>query len=179
LEVFKLPDEVRKKIYGRVNDPDPTSYKDKGLIVAWGDDIFAVTDCLGICKFVTHGFNSPHLLGYEHFADLISATTGSTFSQEILREVGARVIDTERLINADFGLSRDDDTLPKRYFDDPMPSRKTKGHLIDRQQFQHMLDDYYQERGWDSQGNVPEESRTNIDSLITLLDKSPQKIQEP
>ncbi len=171
LEVFKLPDEVREKIYGRANDPDPSGYKDKGLIVAWSDDLFAVTDSLGICKFVTRGFNSPHLLGYEQFCDLVYAMSGETYSSETLREVGRRVLDTERLINADFGLTRDDDTLPKRYFDDPMPARKTKGHHVDREQFQHMLDDYYMERGWDSHGTVPVERRQNIDQMISLLEQ--------
>ncbi len=170
LEVFKLPDEVREKIYGRPNDPDPTGYKDKGLIVAWGDDIFAVTDSLGICKFVTHGFNSPHLLGYDHFCDLIAAAAGLKFTPESLREVGRRALDTERLINADFGLSRADDTLPKRYFDDPMPARKTKGHHVDREQFQRMLDEYYEERGWDADGRVPTERQAEIEGLGERLE---------
>ena len=81
------------------------------------------------------------------------------------------MLDTERLINADFGLTRDDDTLPKRYFDDPMPARKTKGHRVDRKQFQYMLDDYYMERGWDSKGTVPDERRQNIDQMISLLEQ--------
>jgi aldehyde:ferredoxin oxidoreductase len=169
LEVFKLPDEVRAQVYGRANDPDPTGYKDKGLIVAWSDDIFAVTDCLGICKFVTHGFNSPHLLGYEHFCDLISAATGLQYTPETLRQVGRRVLDTERMINADFGLTRKDDTLPKRYFDDPMPARKTKGHHVDREQFQLMLDEYYAERGWNAEGQVPSERQHAIQELIQTL----------
>ena len=172
LEVFKLPDEVRAGIYGRANDPDPTGYKDKGLIVAWSDDIYAVTDSLGICKFVTHGFNSPHLLGYEHFVDLISAATGLDFTPEGLRQVGRRILDTERLINADFGLTRADDTLPKRYFDDPMPARKTKGHHIDREAFQHMLDEYYEERAWDALGQVPLERKEAVDSLLSSLSQT-------
>ena len=170
LEVFKLPDEVREKIYGRVNDPDPTNYKDKGLVVAWSDDIYAVTDSLGICKFVTHGFNSPNLLGYEHFSELISAAVGIEISPDDLRQVGRRVLDTERLINADFGLTRDDDTLPKRYFDDPMPARKTKGHHIDRKQFQNMLDDYYSEREWNADGSLPGEKREEIEEMLSLLE---------
>jgi len=169
LEVFKLPDEVRAKIYGRANDPDPTGYKDKGLIIAWSDDIFAVTDSLGICKFVTRGFNSPHLLGYEEFCDLIGAATGLEYTPETLRAVGRRVLDTERLINADFGLTRADDTLPKRYFDDPMPARQTKGHHIDREQFQNMLDEYYVERGWDREGRVPAERQEEIEGLVVGL----------
>jgi len=165
LEVFKLPDEVRAGIYGRVNDPDATGYKDKGLIVAYGDDIYAVADCMGMCRFVTRGFNSPHLLGYQEFCDLISASTGYDYTPESLREVGRRTLDTERLINADFGLTRADDTLPKRYFDEPMPARKTKGHHIDREQFQMMLDEYYAERGWDADGRVPPAKQAEIDAL--------------
>lgn len=169
LEVFKLPDEVRAKIYGRANDPDPTGYKDKGLIIAWSDDIFAVTDSLGICKFVTRGFNSPHLLGYEEFCDLIAASTGFEYTPESLRAVGCRTLDTERLINADFGLTRADDTLPKRYFDDPMPARQTKGHHIDREQFQGMLDEYYTERGWNREGKVPAEKIAEIDRFLSEI----------
>ncbi len=169
LEVFKLPDEIREGIYGRVNDPDPTGYKDKGLIIAWSDDIFAVTDSLGTCKFITRGFNSPHLLGYDEFSDLIGAVTGMEILPKTLKEIGQRILDTERLINADFGLSRQDDTLPKRYFDDPMPARKTKGHKIDREKFQIMLDEYYAERGWDSEGRVPSDKKKEIDILIGMI----------
>jgi aldehyde:ferredoxin oxidoreductase len=169
LEVFKLPDEVRAGIYGRANDSDPTGYKDKGLIVAWSDDIYAVTDSLGICKFVTHGFNSPHLLGYDHFCDLVGAATGLQITPEALRQVGRRILDTERLINAGFGLTRADDTLPKRYFDDPMPARQTKGHHVDREQFQRMLDDYYSERGWDNDGRVPAARQGKIEDLLLSL----------
>jgi aldehyde:ferredoxin oxidoreductase len=169
LEVFKLPDGVREKIYGRANHPDPTSYYDKGLIVAWSEDIFAVTDCLGICKFVTHGFNSPHLLGYEHFCELIAAVTGLKYTPDALRQIGKRVNDTERLINSDFGMTRNDDTLPKRYFNDPMPARRTKGHRIDREHFESMLDEYYTERGWDSEGRVPRKRGHAIDRLLGLF----------
>jgi aldehyde:ferredoxin oxidoreductase len=169
LEIFNLPDEMRERIYGRVNHPDPTGYQDKGLVVAWSDDIFAVTDSLGTCKFVTRGFNSPHLLGYEEFSVLVEAVTGMEFNKNELREVGRRVIDTERMINADFGITRADDTLPKRYFDEPMPARKTKGHQIDRGQFKVMLDEYYAERGWDEEGQVPSNCQKSIDQLLDLL----------
>ncbi len=169
LEVFNLPDEVRASIYGRANDPDPVGYKDKGLVVAWSDDIYAVADSLGVCKFVTHGFNSPHLLGYEQFCDLISAATGLEYTPQSLREVGRRTLDTERLINADFGLGRADDTLPERYFEEEMPARRTKGQRVERDKFEVMLDDYYRERGWDKDGRVPAESRATIDTLGELL----------
>jgi aldehyde:ferredoxin oxidoreductase len=67
----------------------------------------------------------------------------------------------------EFGRTRADDTLLKRYFDDPMPGRVTKGHHIDREKFQQMLDDYYAVRGWDRAGRLSEERANELDRLAT------------
>jgi aldehyde:ferredoxin oxidoreductase len=166
LDILRLPDDVRRSIFGVETSADPTSYEGKAGMVAWHDDIYAVTDCLGVCKFVTHGFNSPHLLGYTHFAALIQAATGMAFSEAELRDVGRRVIDLERLINLGFGRTRADDTLPKRYFDDPMPARVTKGHRIERDKFAQMLDEYYAARGWDQAGQLPGERLSELEELL-------------
>ncbi len=165
LDILKLPDDVRLKIFGVPTSADPTSYEGKAGMVAWHDDIYAVADCLGVCKFVTHGFNSPHLLGYDHFVELVRSVAGLEFSEAELREVGRRVIDLERLINLEFGRTRADDTLPKRYFDDPMPGRATKGHRIERDKFERMLDEYYAARGWDVQGGLPEARARELERL--------------
>lgn len=165
LDILKLPDEVRMKTFGVETSADPTSYEGKAGMVAWHDDIYAVADSLGVCKFITHGFNSPKLLGYDHFVELTRPATGLEFAETELREVGRRVIDLERQINLEFGRSRADDTLPKRYFDDPMPGRATKGHHIDREKFQKMLDEYYAARGWDSEGHLPESRLAELDAL--------------
>jgi aldehyde:ferredoxin oxidoreductase len=154
LDILQLPDDVRQEIFGFETSRDPTAYDGKARMVAWHDDIYAVVDCLGICKFVTHGFNSPHLLGYKHFSELIHAATGLSFSEDELREVGQRVIDLERLLNLKFGRTREDDTLPERYFDEPLPARTAKGHRIERAKFEVMLDGYYSARGWDKEGKL-------------------------
>lgn len=166
LDILRLPDDVRYKIFGVETSPDPTSYDGKAGMVAWHDDIYAVADSVGICKFVTHGFNSPHLLGYDHFSSLIEAATGLRFEENELREAGRNVIDLERLINLELGRSKLDDTLPKRYFDDPMPARVTKGHKIDRDKFATMLEEYYQARGWDQEGRLSPERLEELEALI-------------
>ena len=51
-----------------------------------------------------------------------------------------------------------------------MPARTTKGHHVDREQFQIMLDEYYDERGWNREGQVSEECQDEIDQMLTLLD---------
>ncbi len=165
LDIMKLPDEARMKIFGVETSADPTSYEGKAGMVAWHDDIYAVADCLGLCRFITHGFNSPNLLGYDHFVELAQSVTGLKFSESELRDVGRRVIDLERLINLEFGRTRADDTLPKRYFDDPMPARATKGHRIEREKFEKMLDEYYAARGWDGEGRLAEERVKELESI--------------
>ena len=131
----------------------------------WSDNMYAVIDAVGICKFICHGFNSPHLIGYEQVRDFLQAAVGLDFEIQELKEVGQRIIDTERILNLRFGLTRADDSLPKRYFDDPAPLKTAKGHHIDRQQFQTMLDRYYQLRGWNDQGMVPSERITELEAI--------------
>jgi aldehyde:ferredoxin oxidoreductase len=167
LDILRLPDEVRREIFGVETSSDPTSYDGKAGMVAWHDDIYAVGDSIGICRFVTHGFNSPHLLGYEQFTNLIEAATGMKFSKDELRQAGRNVIDLERWINLELGLSKADDTLPKRYFNDPMPARVTKGHKIDRDKFTTMLEEYYEARGWDIEGELNPDRREALEELIS------------
>ncbi|MDI6732557.1 MAG: aldehyde ferredoxin oxidoreductase family protein, partial [Planctomycetota bacterium] len=157
LEIFrKLPQEVRQKIYGTVNQ-DPTVLDEKEKTVYFSENIFAVIDSLGICKFICHGFNSPHFLNYTHFKNLIYTATGWEFDEEELRGIGCRIVDLERLFNIKQGLTREDDTLPKRYFDDPMPLKIAKGHCVDRQDFVQALDRYYKLRDWTEDGRLKQE----------------------
>ena len=79
-----------------------------------------------------------------------------------MRQVGRRVVDLERWLNLSFGRSRADDTLPRRYFDEPMPARATQGHRIERDRFNRMLDEYYAARGWDTDGRLAPEREAEI-----------------
>ncbi len=169
LEILDLPSEVRRDIYGVPIDPNPMSYNSKGRLVYFHENIYAAIDCLGICKFICHGFNSPRNLKYTHFRELVKLAYGLDFSEKELEEAGRRVIDLERLINhREKGISRKDDTLPARYFDEPMPSARAKGSHIDRQGFEGMLDDYYALRGWDGDGMLPAGRVAELDSLRDL-----------
>jgi aldehyde:ferredoxin oxidoreductase len=157
LEVLDLPPDLLRKIYGTDVDPDPTSYKTKEVVVATHEDIYAIIDALGICKFVCHGFNSPKLLKHEHFSALLETAFGARYSEEELRQVGRRIVDLERSFNNREGVRAEGDTLPRRYFDEPMPHGQAKGHSIDRGEFAQMLQRFYALHGWTEDGVVPEE----------------------
>ena len=158
LEIFlKLPEEVKERIYGKGVPKDPTSYIGKEKTVYFSDNIFAAIDSLGICKFICHGFNSPHFIDYIWMKKLIYSASGWKFSEKDIQEIGKRIIDIERMFNNREGISRKDDTLPKRYFDDPMPLNIAKGHHINRKEFNKLLSKYYKIRNWTDDGQVKKE----------------------
>jgi aldehyde:ferredoxin oxidoreductase len=166
LEIFlRLPQEVKDRIYGKGIPNDPTSYIAKEKTVYFSDNIFAVIDSLGVCKFICHGFNSPHFVDYKWMKKLIHCTAGWSFKEKDLEEVGKRVIDIERMFNNREGISRKDDTLPKRYFDDPMPLKIAKDHHIDRGEFDKLLTRYYKIRGWTNDGLVKKERVKELEAL--------------
>ncbi len=169
MDILRLDDALRRQVYGADTEADPTSYRTKELAVEFSDNIFAVCDSLGICRFVCRGWNSPKLLGYEHFAQMIESAVGLKLTTDELRDVGRRVIDLERLINHRYGMTRADDTLPQRYFTDPMPGGVTKGHRIDPARFEALLSRYYQVRGWDAEGRLTPGRRAEIERLSSAV----------
>jgi len=166
LEIFlNLPQEVRDRIYGKGVPGDPTSYKGKEKTVYFSDNIFAAIDSLGICKFICHGFNSPHFVDYTWMKKLIHCASGWEFKEKDIQNVGKRIIDIERMFNNREGITRKDDTLPKKYFDDPMPLKIAKGHHIDRKEFDSLLSRYYKLRGWTNNGLVKKERIKELEAL--------------
>lgn len=166
LEIFDLPEKLTTEIYGQKVDTNPTSYTDKGLIVSVHESVYAVGDGLGICRFVTHGFNSPHLLKYNHFKNLVKESTGVEI--EDFESIGDRIINLERLFNLKLGITRADDYPPPRYMDEPATAGVAKGHLIEKDKYEIMLDDYYSTRGWDTQGNPSDSQKIEIEKLAEV-----------
>ncbi len=149
--LMSIPSEVINDIYRAKIDRNPTSYDTKEYMVYFSENIYAVEDCLGLCRFICHGFNSPRLLKYTHFAQLIKLATGLEYSESELESIGCNVIDLERWINYQFfNVGFESDTLPKRYFEDPMPipGKPTTGHRIEKEKFTNLLRNYYKLRGW-------------------------------
>jgi len=58
----------------------------------------------------------------------------------------------ERIMLIKDGISRRDDVLPKRYFEEPIPEGPARGEMILEQEFNKMLDEYYHLHRWDKNG---------------------------
>jgi aldehyde:ferredoxin oxidoreductase len=154
MDVLGLPQALLQKIYGGPVSNRIASYRGKGRMVWWHELLHAVTDALGVCRFLT-AFSSPHGLQYRQFARLIRLATGLEIPARQLRTIAERIYTLERMLLVGDGISRQDDTLPKRYFEEPIPEGPARGCVIDRKNFDGMLDEYYRLHGWGKDGIPP------------------------
>ncbi len=152
LDMVNLPEGVKKRFYGKKVSMSPTEYVDKAYMVYFHENLYAVVDALGICKFICHGFNSPQFLDYSHFSQLIKLVVGIDFTVDNLKEIAHNILDLERQYNLQAGMKKAEDTLPRRYFTEPAPLGAAANERIDEQAFQRMVGEYYSHRGWDENG---------------------------
>ena len=153
IDLYGLPEDLLKEVYGGAVSSDYTSYEGKSRMIWWQERLYAVTDSLGVCKFQTV-FLAVHAPNWDEYSKLIRLATGKEFSKAHLMEIGERIYTLERLFNLREGFTRKDDNLPERYFREPTPIGLpvAKGKKIDKAQFEKMLDEYYALHEWDKEG---------------------------
>ncbi|MGD2147776.1 MAG: aldehyde ferredoxin oxidoreductase family protein, partial [Anaerolineae bacterium] len=159
IDLYHLPEHLLRRIYG---GPDPydgplssdyTSYVGKARMVRWQEMMYEAIDCAGICKYHTI-FLSPNLIAFDELSRLIYLNTGLEFSPVEIWEIADRAYTIERLFNIREGLTRADDWLVDRYFDEPTPIGLpvVRGKSLDREKFKQLVDEYYELHGWDEEG---------------------------
>ena len=149
-------DAIEKKaveLYGTTEAAFPESYQGAVISTATDEGKTAAVDMVGVCKWLIPWFLTESL---EIPAKLLSLATGVEMSETDLLFAAQRVVTLERSFNVIKGMRRKDDTLPKRLFEEPVPSGPVKGERLDKVKFDKMIDDYYALRGYDKDG-VPKE----------------------
>jgi aldehyde:ferredoxin oxidoreductase len=103
----------------------------------------AVIDSIGMCKFVNFA------IGDDFFARLMTAITGIKYETQDLQLAGEQIWNLERLYNLRVGFTREDDTLPPRFLDEPLKEGGSAGRVV---HLNEMLAEYYRFRGWTQDG---------------------------
>jgi aldehyde:ferredoxin oxidoreductase len=147
----------KSELYGGPVSAEPNSYETKERAVRACENIYAVGDAVGMCRFTTKLFNSPSLPGLEEFREQLANVTGLEFTTAELEQCWLNVMGVERLINHRLGVRRTDDTLPERWFEEPNPAGPYQGEKIDRAEFDAMLTRFYELSRLTSEG-VPQEA---------------------
>ena len=75
---------------------------------------------------------------------MLEVVTAAGFSERSLLLAGERIYNLERKFSAREGVGTED-TLPKKFLEEPMPEGPAKGYVS---KLKPMLKEYYRLRGW-------------------------------
>ncbi|MDW7739560.1 MAG: aldehyde ferredoxin oxidoreductase family protein [Bacillota bacterium] len=142
--------------------------KGKGEIVAHLQNYLAGLDTVVKCDFGQYGVKDVT------YCRMLEAATGEKYDVPKLIQLGERVWNQIRLFNLREGFTRADDTLPKRFTEEPLPEGPYASQRIPLKDLDVLLDEYYAVRGWDAEG------KPTADKLTSLgLDQMPVLIKKP
>lgn len=129
---------------------DRSASENKGDVATVVQDVKAVIDSLVTCLL-------PSKLDLEEYSLMLSATLGTEIQPTDLLKIGERVINLGRLFNIREGVSRKDDTLPKRFYENQVGEAEGA--------FDAMVDQYYRARGWDKEGRPTLRKLVDLDLM--------------
>jgi aldehyde:ferredoxin oxidoreductase len=124
--------------------------KGRGKIVMDGEDLYNAIDSLILCKFS----RGTYYDGLEDMAKYYTLATGIEMTPEELRKAGERINNLAKLFNIREGVgTREFATLPPKIMNVPIPDEGVaKGSVVNKEEFELGLDDYYAVRGWTREG---------------------------
>ncbi len=155
LATYGYTPEVRDlaiKMTGTEEAVNPISPEGKPAMVAWHEDIYAVSDCVGICVFTS---TWSYRMQFDNVAEIYRAATGRKVSTDEMRRIGEKIVTLERCFNLREGLTAKElDVLPPRMF---VPSKTIRNGevTLTPEKLQGMLVEYYRLREWDAEQGTP------------------------
>jgi len=79
----------------------------------------AMVDTVGICDFAQTGFGAPD--GLENVCKMIAAKSGKPFCEADWKSTGKMIIQTELEFNKNAGFTKEQDRLPRMFYEEPLP----------------------------------------------------------
>jgi len=144
------------------------SHEGKGRLVKHFEELCALADSLDACK---NTIVNMEVLPFDRAALVLRAATGLDFDEESVQTACERTVNLERAFIVLRGVRRKDDTLPRRFLEEPLPedSGPSAGSVVE---LDDMLDQYYAARGWDAETGIPCSEtllRLGLDDAAALL----------
>jgi aldehyde:ferredoxin oxidoreductase len=136
---------IGEELLSTTNRMDPFSKEFKAEFIKTQQDFFTVLNAVGQCLFAMSALSMRQITHFLHSATGLAAFQ----SPEEILKAGERINNLVRLFNLQEGLTRDQDTLPRRFFTQPLQEGPSRGRVVE---LEAMLNEYYRVRGWDAQG---------------------------
>lgn len=128
---------------------DRLNPKYKGIMVKECEDFMVMVESVGLCKY---GTQIPPEFYYNDVAQALKIHNGIDLTSKELQVIGERIVNLNRLFNVARGITRRDDQLPDRLTKEGAPKGPSPGEVVELDQ---MLDEYYEQRGWDLETGLP------------------------
>ena len=122
---------------------DPDQIEGKAEFFVDYEERMAIHDALILCRFYRDLFT------WEKAEPIIQAATGMALDKKGLKKIASNIIDATRVFNLREGITKDDDTLPQRFFKEGLGPEKK---VVKPEDLYKMLNEYYKLRGWDENG---------------------------
>jgi aldehyde:ferredoxin oxidoreductase len=106
------------------------------------EDKAALMDSLILCKFLRKVLVDFHA----EAATMLRAVTGWDVTADELRETARRIVAAKRQFNLLAGWTPDEDTLPERFLNTPLPNDPAAA--LTRERLQELVAEYHRQRGW-------------------------------
>lgn len=126
----------------------PYTIAGKAAMVKQMFDDRAIQHSLVVCDF----HPAPLSISIGDYAEFVAAVTGQVHTLDEWGKAAERIETTIRVYNLREGLDRQDDTLPPRLLQEPLPDGPARGQLFGKEGLEFMLSEYYALRGWDQEG---------------------------
>jgi aldehyde:ferredoxin oxidoreductase len=136
--------------------------------------MYNIIDSLIVCKFS----RGTYYDGWKDLANYYTLATGIPITPEEMMLAGDRIENLARMFNIREGKgTRQYDNLPWKIENCPVPDEgPAKGAVVNEEELQVGLSDYYASRGW-SQNGIPTPAKlqeVGLDDLIPLAEKAEQ-----
>ncbi len=106
----------------------------------------------------------------EWFMVPLSSISGWDINGEELLNIGERVYNLQRMFNVREGITRQDDLLPKRVRKIPEFGKYSSAGECEIKNFERMLDEYYEARGWSRKTGIPTKEKLQQLGLGALIE---------
>ena len=143
--------------------PEPFVVEGKAEAAKFYQDFCTMITALGLCRFPFAG-----VVPFTLVARAYTAITGVEATHWDLLRCGERIWNLVRCFNVRMGISRQDDTLPRRFLEEPLPSGEAAGKVVP---LKPMLEEYYQLRGWDPRTGAPTKEKLVELGLDRIIDE--------
>jgi aldehyde:ferredoxin oxidoreductase len=144
--------ELIERITGHKEYAGINKIEGRPEIVIWHEDIYALTDSVGLCAFTT---TAGYAIDENTLSKLFTTVTGIDKTSQTIMKDGERIVTLERMIIGREGRTRKQDTLPYRMMHEKSLTRNGNEVITTPDELNNLLDEYFKLRGWDIQTGLP------------------------